>query len=175
MQDRRNKVNNYLQNLQSWQLFYATVATASATLTGLLFVSLSLNRDRLKGDKGHTVIPLARRTFGDFLYVLMVGLVFLVPHQAFFGLTIALLVIGLTRGVGLVIEANRYRKMSRTQFSALSYLREFGLPLITSLGLILVAILIGFGKVEFIYLLVFVIAALLVTACWNAWLLLVEE
>ena len=36
------------------------------------------------------VIPAARRTFGDFLYVLMIGLVFLVPHQVPYSLSIAL-------------------------------------------------------------------------------------
>lgn len=34
-------MNDFLNSLQSWQIFYATVAAASATLTGLLFVSLS--------------------------------------------------------------------------------------------------------------------------------------
>jgi len=76
--------------LQSWQFFFTAVATASATLTGLLFVSLSLNRERLRGEKAHLTLSIARNYFNA------------------------------------------------------------------------------------IYGLVGVIAALLVTACWNAWLLLVE-
>jgi hypothetical protein len=32
-----------VQRIQEWQAFYSTLATASATLTGLLFVAMSLN------------------------------------------------------------------------------------------------------------------------------------
>ncbi len=42
-------MEKFQASIQSWQVFYATVAAASATLTGLLFVSLSLNCERLKG------------------------------------------------------------------------------------------------------------------------------
>jgi hypothetical protein len=33
----------FAEVLRDWQMFYATVATACATLTGLLFVALTLN------------------------------------------------------------------------------------------------------------------------------------
>lgn len=44
-------MNSFHQILQSWGLFYANVAATSAILSGLLFVSLSLHRDRLKGNR----------------------------------------------------------------------------------------------------------------------------
>ena len=90
-------MNDFLSSLQSWQIFYVTVAAASATLTGLLFVSLSLNRERLKGKNARRVKSIARQTFGDFLYVLMISLVFIVPHQVPISLTVALLVLGVKR------------------------------------------------------------------------------
>ena len=34
---------SFVQRIQEWQPFYSTLATASATLTGLLFVAMSLN------------------------------------------------------------------------------------------------------------------------------------
>src|SRR5512136_3126671 len=98
-------MDNFHQSLQAWQVFYATVAAASATLTGLLFVSLSLNRDRLKGARAHITLGTARRTFGDFLYVLMIALVFIIPHQVPYSLAVALLALGLSRGAGLTREA----------------------------------------------------------------------
>jgi hypothetical protein len=168
-------MDNFLADLQSWQIFYATVAAASATLTGLLFVSLSLNRERLKGVQSETVVGMARRTFANFLYVLMVSLVFLVPHQLPISLTVALLVLGITRGAGLLREASVLQKALASRRDYRTLFREIGLPAVASIGLILVAIYVAFGKTDAMYGLVIVIAALLGNACWNAWLLLMEE
>jgi hypothetical protein len=165
----------FQQSLQSWQMFYATVSAASATLTGLLFVSLSLNRERLKGARAHIVLPTARRTFGDFLYVLMIGLVFLVPHQVPYSLATALFVLGTARGVGILREAARNASSIWKRESLQGMLREIGFPLLASIGLLAVAIAVVFGRTDAIYWLVIAIAALLVSACWNAWLLLIDE
>jgi hypothetical protein len=166
-------MNEFLTSLQSWQIFYATVAAASATLTGLLFVSLSLNRERLKGKKAHQTKAIARQTFGDFLYVLMISLVFIVPHQVPISLTVALLALGVSRGIGFVHEAAVNLKNKSMSLSLL--VKEIGLPFMASVGLIIVAVAVYFGISTAIYGLVAVIAALLITACWNAWLLLMEE
>jgi|WetSurMetagenome_2_1015567.scaffolds.fasta_scaffold26661_4 hypothetical protein len=168
-------MDTFLQSLESWQIFYATVAAASATLTGLLFVSLSLNRERLKGPRAENILALSRCTFGDFLYVLMISLVFIVPHQVPYSLTVALLVLGLSRGLGLILQARRHLRSRRQRLDLRLAFRDIGLPFIATIGLIAVAIFIYFRVTNAIFWLVAVIAALLVTACWNAWLLLVEE
>ncbi len=168
-------MDDFHQILQNWQLFYATIAAASATLTGLLFVSLSLNRERLKGQRAKTVIATARRTFGDFLYVMMISITFLVPHLVPLSLTIALLVLGISRGAGLIREATPHARRSTQRLNSPILLRVFSLPLVATLGLILVALAFGAGIYAAAYLLVIVIAALLTRACWNAWLLLIEE
>jgi hypothetical protein len=54
-------------------------------------------------------------------------------------------------------------------------IKEIGLPFTASGGLIIVAIAVYFGISTAIYGLVAVMAALLITAGWNAWLLLMEE
>jgi hypothetical protein len=59
-------MSSFVEGLESWQLFYATVGAAAAALTGLLFVSLSLNRERLRGKKAGQTRSIARKTFGDF-------------------------------------------------------------------------------------------------------------
>ncbi|MGZ6346354.1 MAG: hypothetical protein ACXWNC_02125 [Anaerolineales bacterium] len=166
-------MNDFLSNLQSWQIFYATVAAASATLTGLLFVSLSLNRERLKGKNAHRIKSIARQTFGDFLYVLMISLVFIVPHQVPVSLTVALLVLGVSRGIGFIREAASGLKNRSAGLPLV--IKEIGLPFTASVGLIIVAIAVYFGISTAIYGLVVVISALLTTACWNAWLLLLED
>jgi len=166
-------MNKFLESLQSWQLFYATVGAATAALTGLLFVSLTLNRERLKGKRAEITKHTARRTFGDFLYVLMISFVFIVPHQVPYSLAIALFVLGLSRGIGLLREAAHQH--NNKSFRKFNYPKEILLPLTASLGLIIVALLVIMEMMNALYGLVIVIAALLVTACWNAWLLLIEE
>ncbi len=163
------------QSLQNWQVFYSTVAAASATLSGLLFVSLSLNRERLRGKNATMVIDNARRTFSDFLYILMISVTFLVPHRAPLSLTIALLVLGISRGFGLVREAAAHIRKSNRKISTPVALRAISLPFLASIGLILIALAISAGANDALFGLVAVIAALLITACWNAWLLLIEE
>ncbi len=165
----------FQQVIQSWQIFYSTVAAAAATLTGLLFVSLSLNRDRLKGKAGRTTTDVARRTFGDFLYVIMLSLVFLVPHRLPLSLCVALLALGLSRAVGIVREIGRRRSARRNFEGGPELLREIGLPGIASLGIVIAALLIASAQYDILYVLVGVIAALLVSACWNAWTLLFLE
>jgi hypothetical protein len=166
-------MRSFLDGLESWQLFYATVGAASAALTGLLFVSLSLNRERLRGKKAEMTKRIARRTFGDFLYVLMISFVFIVPHQVPYSLGIALLVLGLSRGMGLLREG--FRNHQKKSAKKRNILQEILLPLTASLGLLLVAVFVVFEKMNALYGLVIVIAALLVSACWNAWMLLMEE
>jgi hypothetical protein len=166
----------FQHSLQTWQVFFTSVATASATLTGLLFVSLSFNHEKLKGEHARLALAIARNTFGDFLFVLMIALVFLVPHTIPLSLTIALLVLGLASGSGLVIrEVRSHHQASKKRLEPWLVLRRIGLPSIASIGLILVAIEIAMGNYSAIFGLVVVIAALLVTACWNAWLLLLED
>ncbi len=168
-------MNEFVSSLQSWQFFFATVATASATLTGLLFVSLSINRDRLTREKSHLLLATSRRAFSDFLHVLMIAIVFLVPHKIPLSLTVALLVLGLSRGAGLGRDYFRNWRRSGVKMSGREILRELGLPAIASIGLVGIAIAIFNGATDSIYWLVGVIAALLLSACWRAWLLLVEE
>ena len=104
----------------------------------------------------------------------MIALVFLVPHQIPLSLTVALLVLGLSKAVGLVQDYVRNWKDAKMKMNAKVALRELGLPAIASAGLIAIAIVTLFGVTDSIYGLVIVIAALLLTACWRAWLLLVE-
>ena len=75
--------------LKSWEAFYLAVATAAATLVGLLFVAVSVNIQLLRGPEGPHHRDIAGRTFGDFLFTLMLSLVLLIPHQEPVGLAVA--------------------------------------------------------------------------------------
>ena len=168
-------MDEFAQALSNWQAFYATVATSAATLTGLLFVALSINLEKLKGTDGARRLRIARRSFGDFLYILMIGLVFLVPNQVPAGFSLALLVLAASRVIGLVRQAIKERRGRPRAQSAIQVVREYGLPVIASLGLVAVGVAALAGRYEAFAGLVGVIAALLASASWNAWILLVQE
>jgi hypothetical protein len=165
----------FIQQLRDWQLFYSTVALASVTLAGLLFVSLSFHWEATRGHENERLMRLARGSFGDYLYVLMLGLVFLVPHQAPIGLAVALFALGASRGYGLIRQLIGSRGMGSGIKAASRALREIALPLLASFGLLFVGIEIIRGEMVAVYGLVFVVAALLTTASWNAWLILMER
>jgi hypothetical protein len=167
--------NNILDILKEWQIFFSTVAAATATLTGLLFVSLSINIERFRKPENAELMRTARGAFGDFLYVLMIGIMFLVPLKAALGFFIALLVLGGARMGGLIRVFIRTLHEQKPKHTFASLVREFALPIFASFGLIGVGVLILLGYNDFIAFLVLVIAALLATASWKAWRLLVME
>jgi len=156
--------------LQAWQSFYTTVASASATLAGLLFVSLSVNRDRLDDN----AIRTARRTFGNLINVLMLALIFLIPQDMPLGLSIALFVFGLAQTIAHLRDAIGLWRGNIQRANIQSVLREIGLPLLSAVGTVAVAIAIYTGITSAMFWPVGVIVMLLITASWNAWLLLLK-
>ena len=67
--------------MQAWFNFYAVIGTAAATLTGLLFVAMSMNASAAlaKGPEGSR--RLAEQAFENYLAVLMVSLLALYPDM----------------------------------------------------------------------------------------------
>jgi modulator of FtsH protease len=78
--------------MQAWFDFYAVIGAAAATLTGLLFVALSMNVSAAlnKGRSGSR--RLAEQAFENYLAVLMVSLLALFPDMSLvtFGRTVLL-------------------------------------------------------------------------------------
>lgn len=170
---RTNTLEDFGSQLELWQLFYSTVSLAAVTLAGLLFVSLSLRAEKLKYPENARYLRLAKGSFGDFLYILMLGLVFLVPHQAPMGLAVALFVLGGARAVGLARQLRQGRNDQGESGGDPNAVRDVALPAVASLGLIVVGAAILVGQMVAVYGLVLVVAAMLATASWNAWLILV--
>ena len=166
-------MNEFSATLDRWLVFYATIATASATLTGLLFVSLSLERARWSAADRAERLRVARGALADFLYVLMLSLVFLVPDQTRWGFGIAMGVLTVARAVGLGGYVLRSR--SRRHAGLGHRIREVALPLAAVIGLAIVVLAVLNRIDGALYGLVGVIAALVARATWTAWILLVGD
>ena len=85
---------NFSQIVAEWQPFYATIAEATATLLGLLFVEttrtrIAENADDLAAVTAHLdlkentqLMSLARQTFAIYLFILTFSITILIPKQS---------------------------------------------------------------------------------------------
>ena len=84
-------MNGFEELVREWQIFYATIAGAAATLVGLLFVAMSLNVGMFTGTESIGLRMLSRQTLSNFLYIIVFALIFLIPRQGPLGLGVPLM------------------------------------------------------------------------------------
>jgi len=101
-------LDTFVQSVEYWHDFYIMIGTAAATLMGLLFVSLSINAEKVapKGNKDLRV--LAAQTFTSFICMLLFAVLFLIPKQGPLGLGIPLLGID---AIGLFNTVRRFLEL----------------------------------------------------------------
>lgn len=162
-------MNEFNQMLQSWQTFYATIASAAATLAGLLFVSLSINRSLLDE---HARL-YARSTFGNLINVLVLALIFLIPHQQAAGLSISLLTFGLASFLGATMQVLPF--LRKTKFQAIALVRLVALPMALSAAILLLAFSIYKRHTTAMFWPIGIIVVLLGSASRNAWEILFRD
>lgn len=108
--------------MQSWFGFYSVIGTAAATLTGLLFVALSVNAEAALQPGPEGSQHLAEQAFENYLVVLMVSLLAVIPEMTIltFG-RIALLVTASWTALVLVrlYQAARQYSPHETRFRAM--------------------------------------------------------
>jgi modulator of FtsH protease len=96
--------------VESWQVFYTAGAAAAATLTGLLFVGLSLDVGAIVRRAAHRA--RAREVLGATLSLLVLSLLVLVPGQSHRTLGAELIVASLTVcAVGGTLQLQTLRRM----------------------------------------------------------------
>src|SRR5690606_38323563 len=98
----RPTVESLGQAIESWNTFYTAVSAASATLVGLLFVSLSVNLKLVTGEQHAEIRALAIQTFTNFTYVLIISLIFLIPNPSPSGVGITFLIFGALGTVSVI-------------------------------------------------------------------------
>jgi hypothetical protein len=103
-------LDSFSQMAQEWAGFFSALAQVSGGLVGLVFVALTFNAKAL-GVGGDPVLgALARQTFTDFLILLMVSLMMLVPHTSGFEIGLMLLAIGAVTTLRILITLPRSRR-----------------------------------------------------------------
>jgi hypothetical protein len=134
----------------AWHDYYLLAGTASATLMGLLFVSLSIHLERVVSEEGAHLEAMAREAFASFLIVLFVSLILLSPDSAQRPMGLSLLVMGglrillSLRRIGKVLAAGAQHSVPDRRY----FLMRFSLSLIASVLLITAAFAMFSARTE---------------------------
>jgi hypothetical protein len=163
----------FAEIVAGWHNFYLLLGGASATLVGLLFVALTLRLNRVREAARIDLRAIVSNTFGNFIYVLIVSAVMLIPSQSPQDLGKQLMLLG---SIGLLYTISQFREVhrSRQREWGAGTLRLFVLPLIAFVGMVVIALTMLRGQSDGLYWMVTVILILLTTAADNAYRLLVE-
>jgi hypothetical protein len=160
--------------IEGWHDFYIMAGTAAATLVGLLFVSLSLNADAITSAANADMRVLAAQTFTSFMSVVMLAVIFLIPHQVPPGLGLPMLGVS---GWGLYETISRFLSTRRARRRSLGHgalAGRFAVPMACYLTLMIIAVTVLLGRTGGLYWLVPVMIFLLAAASRNAWDLLLR-
>lgn len=112
--------------MNAWHEFYDVIAGVSATLLGLLFVSVSLNAEAILGPANKHSKRLAEQAFQNFLGALVVSLIVLIPGLDAKALGLSVLAMSLLWVVWVLVRA--YQSAVALGPSRLTSLRRFIAP-----------------------------------------------
>lgn len=160
-----------------WQTFYLLAGTASATLVGLIFVSVSLHLDLVSESGVSVVFTLARRTLFSFILVVILSLVFLIPGIGPAGLGWSLLGLGVADVLQTTLDipsvGRELRNTNGWQNFAFRIVGPIVLPIVSGIGLILIAITVLSGSTADLAWMAPIVVLILAAAAFDAWELMV--
>jgi hypothetical protein len=156
--------------MQPWFQFYAVIATAAATLLGLLFVSVSLNAAAILGPSHEHARRLAEQAFQNYLTVLLVAVLALYPSTKIseFGPT----TLGVTAISAFLALVRFYLALTRRSESRIYAVRRHLTSLIGFALLITAALGMTFNTGDHRSLLATALIVLLFSATTVSWELL---
>lgn len=168
-------VLSFSETVGQWKDFYLLLGTAGATLLGLLFVALSLRLNIFHQAEVADVRDFAAQVFGNFLGVVLISLVLLMPDARPAGVGLPLIAFG-TIGVGwlwrTVHESIRLTTGNESEPLAGWRWSFFTVSLVMYIGLIACGGGLLAERTWVLAWLVVVDLALLTTAAVGAWILL---
>ena len=157
--------------MNGWENFFVGELTASSTLTGLIFVGVSVNLEKITTRA--TLINRALEALVALIVVLFISSLLLIPRQTFLAIGIEVLLIGLL-GWMIVsfLQLNSLRKMQpqyRVQFIPYIVLSQIAALVFVIAGIVLLIL----GPNGFYWIVAGTLLSFL-AAFIDAWILLIE-
>ncbi len=157
--------------LERWTDFAVVVGGASAALTGLLFVAISINVRTM--NRSISLRSRGAQTLVLFLVTLVVSIVLAVPGQGFVAFGAELLAVVVVAGAGLLTLDRRAKREAETP--PLARTLDVASPNVVTLALVATAgVVILTGHAWGLYLLVPSTVIAIVGGVANAWLFLTQ-
>ena len=157
--------------MEAWDTFAEISGSAAATLTGLLFVAVSIRIAFIA--RSQELRNRAAQTLSLFGTVLLISVLIAIPRQAYRPLGAELVVLAVIAGTGLHILDRRAKGESSNQ--AIGPVLEAVTPItVTSLLLLAAGIVLVLGVHAGLYVLVGPVLVALTGGVTSAWLLLTK-
>jgi hypothetical protein len=157
---------------ETWESFAVMGGTASGTLTGLLFVAVSLNRDHISL---HTELRAsAAQTLVLLILPLPVSVLLLTPSQPGWALGAELIAFAVAAAVGLTVIA-RGKKTVDAKSRIARLLDRRRTSRVTTLFLLVAGATEAAGRGGGLYWLVPAVLVALLGGVYNAWIFLIEQ
>lgn len=166
-------MSDYATDLAAFSNYFGAIAQVSGALVGLVFVALTFNNKALGKDGHPGMRALAQQVFADFLQVLMLALIMLVPGISPPNLGIILIVLALAGSVRIARSLMPLLRDADHRGERVRLLRGFGLSLAGSVCFLVAGLLAisGTPYSDFWSLLVSGTLTLLISGSRSAWLL----
>ena len=153
-----------------WSDFATIAGSASGALTGLLFVAVSLNRERITG---HPALrSQAGQTLVLFLVPLITSIVLVIPGTPQWVLGLELVAVSVVSGIAMGVISHGRHPEGEGPEDRLARLLDSVAPSLVTMPLVLVAGCIELAGVDGLYWLAPAIILALVNGVVNAWLFL---
>jgi modulator of FtsH protease len=154
----------------SWSDFATMIGGASGALTGLLFVAVSLNANRIAGHAG--LRASAAQTLVLFLTPLTIAAALLTPHQPDWVLGAELIAIGLVAGMSLLVNHRVKLGLADEDLRLISIFNRTPPNVIAMLLVLASGAIVAAGESAGLYLLFPASILAFVSGVLNAWFFL---
>lgn len=157
--------------MTDWNNFYIAVATASATLTGLIFIGISISLTRILSVRGLPERALVSLTL--LLNMLVLSLLFLVPQQSPVGFGLKVLLIGIIVWM-VVTYLDRTVLQNKQSQNKQRYLINVLIDQAATLFYVVSGVVMTIGGEGGLHWMVAPVLLSIIKAVIDAWVLMVE-
>jgi len=162
--------------MQNWAGFFTTIASASATLLGLLFVAISVNATKSLGAGHDDARRLAEQGFANYFAVMLVSLAGLFPGTSLATLGMVTISLNLGGGIWVLIRFWQAVRDAKQFETGLSSARRHAISALGFAMLIYAAFHMRFGQPAEAdpYIFASALMVLMASATLAAWRLLLR-